>query len=149
MTALDLAFGVEALRVLLLVFAGYCLCASAKGWWALTKGSDSPLSMNRAATFWTSTGIVITQLSYLSMNGRVPANPSLLIGLLVFVVGYGLHSRLYWSSSGYETWIVEQALKRPDMALPLIELADLDLDAASSLAQEARLRIAALRTADA
>lgn len=130
------------LRVILLLLAVWCLKRTSSSLPALWRGSQSLAEVGRAAQAFFALAVVVGQVFYLMWAEP----PVLLLALTCSAIGLGL---AIWTSKRAQAKglsRLDAMIDRPDLALPLIELAKVSEDDAQSLAQEAR-RMLAVRSA--
>lgn len=130
-----------ALRVLLLLLALSCLWLSGSSVVALWRGSQSLAQAGRAVQAFFALSCVVGQVYWLEIWQRPPI---LMAALLCSSVGLGLAIWTYQRARG-KGMDLDALIDRPDLALPLVELAQIDEVKAAAMAQEARRLIAELR----
>lgn len=130
---------IEAVRVLLGLFALYCLWATREAPGGLWRGYYTRRHRTRAATWALSLGVVVAQIGYL-FTAMPPG--MLLLSLSLFAIGYGKLAILFATTPKGAQAAYESALDRPDLALPLVELARHDEEAAQGYAAMIRQEIA-------
>jgi hypothetical protein len=96
---------------------------------------------SQAQVFCYALAVLIAQPVYLFF----PGSPVLLLALLLTAASLGLAIGLRWRMLKSGLRDTQAIVDRPDLTLPMVELAALDEGSAQALAQEARHRIAERR----
>lgn len=130
-----------ALRALLLLLAPYCAYLTWRGAKALWNGQLTITQHNQAQVFCYSFAVMIGQIFFLFF----PEPAVLLLALLLTATSLGLAITLRHRTSRKGFTDVQAVVDRPDLTLPMVQLAELDEAEAESLASQARQRIAERR----
>jgi hypothetical protein len=128
-------------RGMLLLLAPACLFLTWRGFRAFADGQMTITQHSQAQVFFYALGVLIAQPVYLFF----PGSPVLLLALLLTALSLSLAIGLRWRMMRKGLTETQQIVDRPDLTLPMVELAELDEGAAQALAQEARHRIAERR----
>lgn len=130
-------------RGVLFACAVVCLGLHTKSLWCLWAGSQSLRHRGSGHIALVALSAILAQPYYLD---AVDAPVVLLLALLLASMGFGLAIQTSIQSrlTGLDKRL-DDMIDRPDLSLPLVELAELDEAAAKALAQEARIRIAGKR----
>ncbi len=127
-----IATAIVALRVVLLLLAAWCLKRTGSSLLALWRGSQSLAEVGRAVQAF------FGQIFYLIWSQP----PVLMLALTCSSIGLGL---AVWTSKRAEAKglkLLDAMIDRPDLMLPMIELAALSEIQAQELARQARQMIA-------
>lgn len=129
------------LRGALLLLAPVCLVLTWRGFLAFGDGRMTITQHSQAQVFCYALAVLIAQPVYLFF----PGSPVLLLALLLTAASLGLAIGLRWRMLKSGLRDTQAIVDRPDLTLPMVELAALDEGSAQALAQEARHRIAERR----
>lgn len=133
-----IAWTVIALRVLLLLLAAWCLKRTGSSLLTLWRGSQSLAEVGRAVQTFFALAVLVGQIFFLMWDQP----PVLLLALTCSSIGLSL---AIWTSKRAEAkglHHLDAMIDRPDLALPLVELARFSEVEAQALAQQALRSIA-------
>lgn len=126
------------LRGLLLILAPLCVAMTWRGFKAFAAGQMTITEHSQAQVFCYALAVLIAQPVYMFF----PGSPVLLLALLLTATSLGLAIWLRGRMLRLGLRETQDIVNRPDLALPMVQLAELDPDAAKELAQQARHLIA-------
>lgn len=124
-------------RALLLLLAPVCLFLTWRGFAAFARGPMTITEHSQTQVFLYALAVLIAQPVYMFF----PGSPVLLLALLLTAASLGLAIGLRWRMIRKGLRDTQAIVDRPDLTLPMVQLAALDEGAAQTLAQEARARI--------
>lgn len=132
---------IVALRAILVPLAVACLLLNGSSILALWRGSQSLAQAGRGQVVFFAAAVLVGQIFYL-----IFAEPAVLL-LALTLAGSGLILSLWvsWRARSKGLVRLDAMIDRPDLALPLVELAQFDPEKARELASEAHSALAQRR----
>lgn len=134
-------YTIIAVRVILVALALSALGLNWRGPWRMFRGSQSTVHLAKSQVFFVSLSVLIGQTFYL-----VYSEPLVLLAALLFMTT-GLTLALALSVRARQRGLrkLDKLVDRPDLALALVELAEMDEEVARQMAQDARRLSAEMR----